>query len=138
MPETPQSTERETRYEQLRHRAVFLETHNWGRAAKFFQALGYELVATRGTEVYGICSNPFIEYAFQTIEYRIKVYRALTASYRQLETPDPLVSASEYIIQHSDRDAERSLTRSSLMSFIHERGKGPNPTRRRKQHLPAR
>lgn len=23
--------------------AVFLETHNWGRAASFFQALGYEL-----------------------------------------------------------------------------------------------
>lgn len=23
--------------------AVFLETHNWGRAAKFWQALGYEL-----------------------------------------------------------------------------------------------
>ncbi|WIM92757.1 VOC family protein [Actinoplanes oblitus] len=23
--------------------AVFLETHNWGKAAKFFQALGYEL-----------------------------------------------------------------------------------------------
>lgn len=23
--------------------AVFLETHNWGRAAKFFTALGYEL-----------------------------------------------------------------------------------------------
>lgn len=22
---------------------VFLETHNWGKAAKFFQALGYEL-----------------------------------------------------------------------------------------------
>ncbi len=24
--------------------AVFLETHNWGKAAKFFQSLGYELV----------------------------------------------------------------------------------------------
>lgn len=24
--------------------AVFLETHNWGRAAGFFQALGFELV----------------------------------------------------------------------------------------------
>jgi uncharacterized glyoxalase superfamily protein PhnB len=24
--------------------AVFLETHNWGRAAKFFQGLGYEIV----------------------------------------------------------------------------------------------
>jgi hypothetical protein len=23
--------------------AVFLETHNWGRAARFFQGLGYEL-----------------------------------------------------------------------------------------------
>ena len=23
--------------------AVFLETHNWGKAAKFFQALGFEL-----------------------------------------------------------------------------------------------
>ncbi|SEK34613.1 glyoxalase/bleomycin resistance/dioxygenase family protein [Streptacidiphilus jiangxiensis] len=23
--------------------AVFLETHNWGRAAQFFQSLGYEL-----------------------------------------------------------------------------------------------
>ena len=23
--------------------AVFMETHNWGRAAKFFQALGYRL-----------------------------------------------------------------------------------------------
>ncbi|HEY7069124.1 MAG TPA: hypothetical protein VH479_03380 [Acidimicrobiales bacterium] len=23
--------------------AVFLETHNWGKTAKFFQALGYEL-----------------------------------------------------------------------------------------------
>lgn len=23
--------------------AVYLETHNWGRAAKFFQALGFEL-----------------------------------------------------------------------------------------------
>jgi uncharacterized glyoxalase superfamily protein PhnB len=23
--------------------AVFLETHNWGRAAKFFQALGFDL-----------------------------------------------------------------------------------------------
>ena len=23
--------------------ALYLETHNWGRAAKFFQALGYEL-----------------------------------------------------------------------------------------------
>ena len=33
----------------------------------------FELVATRGSELYGICSNPFIDEAFRTVEYRIKV-----------------------------------------------------------------
>ena len=33
----------------------------------------FELVATRGEVTYGICSNPFLEHGFQTIEYRIKV-----------------------------------------------------------------
>ena len=33
----------------------------------------FELVARRGSEVNGICSNPFLEYAFQTTEYRIRV-----------------------------------------------------------------
>ena len=57
------------------------------------------------------------------IAYRIKVYGALTASYRQLETVEPFVEASEYVIRHSEREAEQSLTRRSLLSFIHERGK---------------
>ncbi len=33
----------------------------------------FELVATRGLETYGICSVPFLEHAFRTTEYRIKV-----------------------------------------------------------------
>lgn len=57
------------------------------------------------------------------VKYRVKVYGALLASYRQFETSEQLIAACEYIIHNSDRDAERSLTRSSLMSFIHERGK---------------
>ena len=36
-------------------------------------ATSFELVAKRDTATYGICSNPFLEYAFNTIEYRIKV-----------------------------------------------------------------
>ncbi|MHC3819023.1 VOC family protein [Streptomyces sp. DT9] len=28
--------------------AVFLETHNWGKTARFFQALGYELETSAG------------------------------------------------------------------------------------------
>jgi hypothetical protein len=33
----------------------------------------FELVATRGTTTNGILSNPFLESAFKTVEYRIKV-----------------------------------------------------------------
>jgi hypothetical protein len=36
-------------------------------------ATEFELIAKRGAETYGICSNPFLEYAFRTTEYRIKV-----------------------------------------------------------------
>ena len=43
----------------------------FGRAGK--DATSFELVATRGVETNGICSNPFLEYAFKTVEYRIKV-----------------------------------------------------------------
>lgn len=33
----------------------------------------FELVAMRGVTTNGICSNPFLEDAFRTEEYRIKV-----------------------------------------------------------------
>ena len=43
----------------------------FGRAPK--DATAFELVATRGAATNGICSNPFLEYAFKTVEYRISV-----------------------------------------------------------------
>jgi hypothetical protein len=36
-------------------------------------ATEFELTATRGSTEYGICSNPFLEHAFRTDAYRIKV-----------------------------------------------------------------
>lgn len=33
----------------------------------------FELIARHGSNLYGICSAPFLEYAFKTIEFRIKV-----------------------------------------------------------------
>jgi hypothetical protein len=36
-------------------------------------AKSFELVAKRGSVVDGICSNPFLEYAFETLEYSIRV-----------------------------------------------------------------
>ena len=43
----------------------------FGRADK--DARSFELVATRGAQTNGICSNPFLEHAFKTVEYRITV-----------------------------------------------------------------
>ncbi len=36
-------------------------------------ANAFELVARLGDPVYGICSNPFLNHAFKTVEFRIKV-----------------------------------------------------------------
>jgi len=43
----------------------------FGRASK--DATSFELSATRGVPTNGICSNPFLEHAFKTVEYHIKV-----------------------------------------------------------------
>lgn len=42
-----------------------------GKASK--DAKEFELVSERGSVINGICSNPFLEEAFKTIEFRIKV-----------------------------------------------------------------
>ena len=56
-------------------------------------------------------------------KYRIKVYRALLGAYRQLPEIDKFVEAADFIITKSESVNERSLTRTDLMSFVHQRGK---------------
>jgi hypothetical protein len=36
-------------------------------------ATEFEMVATQGASTFGICSTPFLEHAFKTLEFRIKV-----------------------------------------------------------------
>jgi hypothetical protein len=43
----------------------------FGQASK--NATNFELIATRGAMTNGICSNPFLEYAFRTVEYHIRI-----------------------------------------------------------------
>ena len=56
-------------------------------------------------------------------KFKIKVYRSLTPIYRTLPEIDKMVEALEFILATSDSSAERSLTRSDLLSFVHQRGK---------------
>lgn len=71
-----------------------------GRAA--VDAKSFELVATRGDAVAGICSNPFLEEAFRTDQYRIKVTinNDDSWSYEQTTT---LMLAGKTPFPHTDR-----------------------------------
>lgn len=53
----------------------------------------------------------------------IELNRALMSCYRLLPETDKMISAADYVITHSEKPAEQSLTRRSLLSFLFQRGK---------------
>lgn len=54
--------------------------------------------------------------------YRLKVHEALLAVYRTIPESEPFIASAEYIIKHSTRDAQQSLTRRALLAFVYQRG----------------
>ncbi len=72
-----------------------------GKAAK--DAKAFELVAARGATTNGICSQPFLEYAFKTLEFRIKVtiYPDGTWGYEEDTTLEVRGQAEPF--HHTDR-----------------------------------
>jgi len=83
-------------------------------------ATSFELVATRGSETYGICSNPFLDYAFQTIEYRIKVEINPDGTWGYDEDTVLMIRGKTEPFHHTDRNV---LTRIELPT--------PNPLARK-------
>ena len=71
-------------------------------------AKSFELVATRGAETYGICSNPFIEHAFKTVEYRIKVDINADGTWSYDEDTVMMIRGQTEPFHHTDRN---TLTR---------------------------
>ena len=74
----------------------------FGRAAK--DATSFELVATRGTETNGICSNPFLEHAFKTVEYRIRVTINPDGTWSYDEDTVLMVRGKPEPFHHTDRN----------------------------------
>jgi hypothetical protein len=66
-------------------------------------ATEFELIAKRGAETYGICSNPFLEYAFRTIEYRIKVTINKDGTWSYDEDTILMVRGRSEPFHHTDR-----------------------------------
>jgi len=73
-----------------------------GKAAA--DAKSFELVATRGEESYGICSTPFLEYAFKTLEYRIKVSINADGSWSYDEDTVLMIRGRSEPFHHTDRN----------------------------------
>ncbi|MFG0334573.1 MAG: tetratricopeptide repeat protein [Maioricimonas sp. JB049] len=86
---------------------------------------------------YAAAQEPFEAALKLTDDERMKlrIYRALMASYRLLPEPDRMLEAAEYVITNSKQAAERSLTRRSLLSFIHQRGKTNEVVKRYEERL---
>ncbi|WP_433425656.1 VOC family protein [Microtetraspora malaysiensis] len=73
--------------------AVFLETHNWGKAAKFFQALGFELEisAGDGSGVFRNGEGPYLVVAEVPEDREPGVQLALKVADADQFRPDPAV-----------------------------------------------
>ncbi len=54
---------------------------------------------------------------------KLEAHRSLLVPYRELQEVAPMQTAAEFIITYSKQSAERSLTRSAMLSFVHKRGK---------------
>jgi hypothetical protein len=73
-----------------------------GKAAP--DAKSFELVARRGTSEYGICSNPFLEYAFRTDEYRIRVTINDDGTWSYDEDTVLMIQGQAEPFHHTDRN----------------------------------
>ena len=67
------------------------------------------LVATRGSTEYGICSTTFLEHAFRTIEYRIKVTINTDGTWSYDEDTILMIRGQTEPFHHTDRNRLRKI-----------------------------
>ena len=69
----------------------------------------FEVSAERGTEVYGILSNPFLERAFQTVSFRIRVTVNDDGTWSYEQHTEMRVPDREGLVDHVDRNTLRRM-----------------------------
>lgn len=74
----------------------------FGQASK--NVTNFELIATRGVMTNGICSNPFLEYAFRTVEYHIKIAINSDGTWKYDLDTTLMVRGRTEPFQHTDRN----------------------------------
>jgi hypothetical protein len=79
-----------------------------GQAAA--DATEFELVATHGLETYGICSAPFLQQAFKTTEFRIKVTINPDGTWTYDEDTVLMIQGQTEPFHHTDRNTLHKVT----------------------------
>jgi len=79
----------------------------FGHAAP--DAASFELVAVRGATTNGICSNPFLEAAFKTLEYRINVTTSLDDGWAYDEDTILMLRGQPEPFHHRDRSVLKKI-----------------------------
>jgi hypothetical protein len=67
-------------------------------------ATSFELVALRDSDTYGICSTPFLDYAFKTVEYRIKVTINADGTWSYDQDTVMMIRGKDEPFHHTDRN----------------------------------
>jgi hypothetical protein len=67
-------------------------------------ATSFELVATQGLDTWGICSAPFLDWAFKTVEFRIKVTVHPDGTWGYEEDTVLRIRGQEELFHHTDRN----------------------------------
>ncbi|MGE5650358.1 MAG: FABP family protein [Bacillota bacterium] len=67
-------------------------------------ATSFELVARKDSDNWGIRSNPFLDYAFNTVEYRIKVTINTDGSWSYDEDTVMIIRGKDEPFHHTDRN----------------------------------
>lgn len=67
-------------------------------------ATEFELTATHGGEHFGICSTPFLDYAFKTVEFRIKVSINSDGTWSYEEDTVLKIRGKDELFHHVDKN----------------------------------
>ncbi|MFL6076231.1 MAG: VOC family protein [Mycobacteriales bacterium] len=81
---------------------VFVETHNWGRAARFFRALGFEVDESAGdtSRVLRNGDGPYIVLAEVPADRKPETHAILTVADADAFRPDPVVEVATPFEEH--------------------------------------
>ena len=64
----------------------------------------FELLAVQGSDTYGICSAPFLDHAFKTVEFRIQVKINDDGTWSYDQDAVLKIQGQEELFHHRDRN----------------------------------